>query len=161
VTREIEVHAQTVDALARRLAHPAQRLRDRAQFLGHLNARLSLAAGRLLEGHAWRVTALAHRVQALLPRTAELAALVRAHRERIKAAHAALHQRCRARIDSLAANLEHLSPGRVLERGYSVVRDAAGRVVNDAASLNEGDRLELTFARGSAGARVESARGKR
>jgi exodeoxyribonuclease VII large subunit len=62
-------------------------------------------------------------------------------------------------VDALCSSLEHLSPERVLERGYRLVRDAAGNVVSDGASLNNGDRLEITFARGSAAARVESSRG--
>ena len=156
--RDIEAHAQTVDRLTRRLGDPAQRLRERAQFLGHLRARLSRAAIHLLQEQAWRVVALAHRVHALVPRTEQLVALVGMQLERMKTAHSTMHQRCRARIEALSYNLEHLSPGRVLERGYSVVRDATGRVVSDAASLRPGDPLELTFARGSAGVRVDRTR---
>jgi exodeoxyribonuclease VII large subunit len=159
--REIEVRAQTVDKLAGRLAHPAQRLRDRSERLDHLRLRLSLSSQRLIEERAWRVSALAHRAQASLPRAAELGSLLRAQLERMRAALQAIHARCAANVSSLASNLEHLSPERVLERGYSVVRDAAGRVVNDAARLSPGDGLELSLARGAAGVRVESVRRKR
>ena len=41
--RIIENAMQTVDALARRLVHPAERLRSSSQHLGHLAARLSTA----------------------------------------------------------------------------------------------------------------------
>jgi exodeoxyribonuclease VII large subunit len=157
-TRDLEVRAQTVDRLCGRLAHPAQRLRDRAQLVGHLRSRLSQATARALEDRAWRVAALAHRVRAIAPRSAELAARVRSQALRLHSLVAAMHERSTTRIDTLRASLELLSPGRVLERGYSVVRDATGRIVRDAASLAEGERIEIGFARGSAGARVESRR---
>ena len=50
--RKIEYAMQAVDALARRLVHPAERLRTSQQFLQQLEKRLSSAASRLLE--QWR-----------------------------------------------------------------------------------------------------------
>jgi len=157
--RGIEARAQDVGLLSQRLGHPAQRLCEQAQRIVHLRERLHQRAAALLEGYAWRAAALGQRARSLAPRTAQLSALVLSHRERIRAAHAARQERCAARVNALQQSLVHLSPERVLERGYSVVRDAAGRVVSDAASLRPGDALELGFARGSASARVESARG--
>lgn len=46
--RKIEYAMQTVDALARRLLHPAERLRNSRQHLGHLAARLAAATARHL-----------------------------------------------------------------------------------------------------------------
>jgi exodeoxyribonuclease VII large subunit len=43
----------------------------------------------------------------------------------------------------------------VLERGYSIVRDAEGRIVRRSAGLAAGDLLDLTFAEGGAQTRVE------
>jgi exodeoxyribonuclease VII large subunit len=50
--RKIEYAMQAVDTLARRLVHPAERLRTSRQFLQQLEKRLSTAASRLLE--QWR-----------------------------------------------------------------------------------------------------------
>lgn len=50
--RRIEYAMQAVDALARRLVHPAERLRTSQQFLQQLEKRLSSATARLLE--QWR-----------------------------------------------------------------------------------------------------------
>jgi len=41
-----------------------------------------------------------------------------------------------------------------LERGYSVVEDAAGKIVRDSAQIASGDELKMTFAKGAAKARV-------
>lgn len=64
-----------------------------------------------------------------------------------------LYNRARGWDDSLAnlsGRLAALSPLNVLARGYSVARDAQGRVVQDAALLNEGQELEILLAKGAA-----------
>lgn len=59
-------------------------------------------------------------------------------------------QLCRAanRRDLVEAKLLGLNPLRVLERGYAVVLDAAGRAVVDATALNPGDRVRALLHRG-------------
>ena len=103
--RRIETAMQTVDALARRLVHPRERLRTSRQLLAQLAARLSFAS--------------AHRVEALA-----------------------------AQLAQLKASLASLNPEAVLERGYSLTRNARGEVVADAARVKEGERLTTTLARG-------------
>ena len=156
-SREIQVRAQTVDYLTRRLAHPARRLAEQARLIGALRLRLARAMAQQVEERAWRASVLLHRMHAMLPRTAELQELIRANVERIVAAAHRVHSAREARLAALAANLEHLSPVRVLERGYSLVRDASGRLVRDAATLKSGERIDVRFARGGVKARVESA----
>lgn len=56
-----------------------------------------------------------------------------------------------------AERLQALSPLAVLERGYSIARRADGTVVRAAAALQVGDRLRLTFARGTAAVQVEDS----
>jgi len=53
--RRIEYAMQAVDALARRLVHPAERLRASRQFLQQLEKRLASAASRLLEQWSGRI----------------------------------------------------------------------------------------------------------
>jgi exodeoxyribonuclease VII large subunit len=65
-------------------------------------------------------------------------------------------------VERLAANrreLEALSPTRVLERGYAVVRGADGVVVRRATQVATGDALELTLAVGRVDTRVEEVHG--
>jgi exonuclease VII large subunit len=71
--------------------------------------------------------------------------------ERALKARVAMPQRQLAR---LAAALDALSPLAVLERGYSLATVAGGRLVRDAAELEAGDRVELRFHRGRAGADI-------
>jgi exodeoxyribonuclease VII large subunit len=103
--RRIEYAMQTVDALARRLVHPRERLRTSRQLLAQLAARLSSAAAHRLDNFA-------------------------------------------AQLAQLRAALASLNPSAVLERGYSLTRDARGEVVLDAARIAEGERLTTTLAKG-------------
>ena len=63
----------------------------------------------------------------------------------------------RRRFDSLAAQLDSLSPLRVLARGYSLTENASdGRVIHDASDLRIGQELLTRFGRGHATSRVEN-----
>jgi len=53
-----------------------------------------------------------------------------------------------AQLAALKAGLVSLNPGAVLERGYSLTRNAQGEVVVDAGRVAEGDRLTTTLAKG-------------
>jgi exodeoxyribonuclease VII large subunit len=63
------------------------------------------------------------------------------------------HQRQLA--DRLAAQLDALSPLRVLERGYAVARDASGRVLRRQADFPPGLAFTLRVADGDVAARAE------
>jgi exodeoxyribonuclease VII large subunit len=53
-----------------------------------------------------------------------------------------------AQIGRLKASLASLNPAAVLERGYSLTRNAQGEVVRDAAQVPMGERLTTTLAKG-------------
>lgn len=161
VARELQVDAQTVDHLSRRLTHPARRLREAAQNLDHLRHRLGNAAARTFAERSSRVEALARRVRLLPPRVGEIEHRLIAQLRRMQSATHSAIERHVAKVEALAASLGHLSPERVLERGYSLVRDAAGALVRDARALSAGDELEISFANGAVSARVENARRER
>jgi len=103
--RRIEYAMQTVDALARRLVHPRERLRTSRQLLVQLAARLASATARRFDFFE-------------------------------------------AQLERFKASLTSLNPSAVLERGYSLTRNAQGEVVRDAARVNEGERLTTTLAKG-------------
>ena len=89
----------------------------------------------------------------------DVAAVRRALREQIDAIGRAgrdVAQGNRARLERICGELAHLDPEAVLTRGYSIVRDAAGRVVTQARQLNVGQPIEIVLAQGSVLARVES-----
>ncbi|MBI5527088.1 MAG: exodeoxyribonuclease VII large subunit [Deltaproteobacteria bacterium] len=64
----------------------------------------------------------------------------------------------RRRLSDSARLLEGLSPLAVLDRGYSLVHDACGRIVLDSETLRAGDNVSLRFARGGADATITLTR---
>ena len=81
--------------------------------------------------------------------------------ERLERAAVRWQRATAARVESLAqclsrleAGLKHLSPQNVLDRGYGIVTTASGAIVQDVAQVAIGAEVELTFARGAAGALI-------
>ncbi len=158
VRQELERRMLLVDHLARRLVHPEARLRAQSEVLGQLRLRLGQAASRIPSERRWEVARLMQRAQARLPNTEKLLATSLQLVARLRAATHATLERAGSACARRIANLSHLDPAAVLERGYSVVRDGSGRIVLRGASLAAGELLDITFAEGGAHARVERSR---
>jgi len=131
--RRAESAMQQLDYLQRRLVHPAQKIEQQTQHLGHLQSRLRMARPDLASLAA-RQQELARRLSAAMQRKLETGL---------------------ARLTAMQQHLAHLDPTQVLARGYSMVRDAHGRIVSDSAKVEPGARLEITFAKGWARAEVK------
>jgi exodeoxyribonuclease VII large subunit len=86
-------------------------------------------------------------------RSAEAAAARR--EERIVAGARRLAKAERVRVDTAEARLRALDPRRVLERGYTITRDAHGRAVRAAAATASGELLVTETADGEIRSRVE------
>jgi exodeoxyribonuclease VII large subunit len=63
-------------------------------------------------------------------------------------------RRAGEKLNLQSEKLKALSPLFPLKKGYAIVKDAGGKAVKTAASLNPGDRLNLQFAEGRAEAEV-------
>jgi exodeoxyribonuclease VII large subunit len=77
---------------------------------------------------------------------------------------AAVHPRHRlplvtARLGAAHREMEALSPARVLERGYAIVRTADGAVVRSAADAAPGAALDIELAAGRLAATVDDQKG--
>jgi len=158
VRQDLERRMLHVDHLARRLVHPDARLRAQSEMLGQFRLRLGQAASRISSERRWEVVRLMQRAQAGLPNTDKLLATSLLLVARLRAATHATLERAGSACARRIANLSHLDPAAVLERGYSVVRDGSGRIVLRGANLAAGDLLDITFAEGGADARVERSR---
>ena len=139
-------------------AHPGAVLRQHAQRLDDLEGRLRIAARSRLERARSRFTA----AQALLQRaspTLRLQALAlrleAARRALAGAARSGLVAR-RQRLELAARALHAVSPLATLDRGYAIVADAEGRVLQDVTRLSPGDRITARLARGRIAAEVVS-----
>lgn len=149
--RMMERRAQQLDWLARRLVSPAERLARQRTHLQQLSVRLASAGARPVRDARARFSLLQMRWQRWRPDLAAHQAKLGTLSQRLDAALLRQHERQSARIDTLAARLEVLSPRRTLERGYAAVLDAqSGRAVRAPSSLKPGRRLTVHLAEGAA-----------
>jgi len=156
--RGLERRMLDLDGLARRLRHPGERLAQQRERLEQLRIRLRREGLRGLEERRRQVQELASRARRSQPDMGRLDERVRVSALRLARAMHARAADWRASIVQRSAALGHLNPQAVLERGYSIVRDAKGSVVRDTGALVPGDPVVLTLARGEADARIEGVR---
>lgn len=155
----MERRMQYLDVLSRRLVHPGQRLRTQLDRLLRIQDGLVRSMHTQLGTRRWQLCALLHRSSMLLPRPLPQMARVLSLSRELRAALESQAEARRSRLAALETSLFHLDPARVLARGYSVVRDAAGNVVLGGVRLAVGDTLDITLAQGGAKVRVEQTRG--
>jgi len=155
--RFIEDRMQRLDYLSRRLLHPGERIRNQAVHLHHLASRLHGGWQRQDASRAWRLEALTRRHMRARPDVGNLA---RGAADLARRLRAVVRDRIRLagkEMRAVEAHLKHLNPQLVLERGYSITETAGGTIVRDSAQVNAGAQVGITFARGRAQARIESA----
>ena len=156
LARKLRNDMQQLDYLARRLVHPAEQLRQQQLGLTQLSQRLGHATRNRLSHEQHRMAQLRQRL--VTPRhriqheQRTLSALL-SRFQRAAQTHAQLRQ---SRLTQLGSSLAHLNPEGVLARGYSIVQQADGAVVHDAATLHASERLSIRFHRGQASATVDS-----
>ncbi|GHS95760.1 exodeoxyribonuclease 7 large subunit [Planctomycetales bacterium] len=75
----------------------------------------------------------------------------------LRRALSALLERRRERYKLLDARLAALNPNAVLRRGFSITRNAAGKILRSAQEATTGEKLQITLADGEVSARVERA----
>lgn len=146
---------QTLDYLQRRVIHPAQQVERKAQHLAQLHQRMQRAFAYRKQHQNWQWESLWQRLHAT-------ASVFSARHQQHARLAARLTQVVRviqdqqaARLENIAQHLSLLDPQQVLARGYSLVHDAQGHLLSDAAGLREGDRLRITFASGWAGVELK------
>jgi exodeoxyribonuclease VII large subunit len=157
--QKLEQRMQQVDYLSRRLVHPGERLDARLTHLTHLGQRLSNNTGHALAGREWHLQKLAHRLAAAKPDIATCEAQQRELARRLQFSLSHRMQDYQTGLQRLQANLAHLNPQSVLKRGFSMVRSADGKIVYDSKEIVMDEALSITFARGSAEARVTRKEG--
>ena len=153
--RGVEDRMLRLDYLARRLTHPGERIRNQEVHLQHLVTRLRGAWRRGTDDQSWRLRDASQRLRAYGPDTG---ALLLQQQELARRLHGAVRNVLAAaaeRVQGAQSHLLHLSPERVLDRGYSITETNAGEIVRDSAQLAIDQDLRITLARGTAAVRVK------
>ncbi len=157
--RRFEQAMQQLDYLQRRLVHPAQRMRQQHQHLEQLQQRLRQAHAYTVQHQQWRSAALRQRLRAVRPDVADLQTRQAGYARRLHEVTARNLERHALHLTTLQQHLQHLDPTQVLARGYSMVRDANGKIVTDRAQVAPGALLDVTFAHGWARTEVKETGG--
>jgi exodeoxyribonuclease VII large subunit len=148
--RTLTEKAQTVDWLSRRLASPGAYIQHERVKLLALQARLTHATRLPLTQMRHRLQQLSTRLAHQLPDTAHARRDVTDLARRLQAALAARQLRQRQTLGGLNTQLELLNPQRTLERGYAIVTDRNGRVMQSPAELAARSEVTIRLAQGSA-----------
>ena len=80
--------------------------------------------------------------------------------EQMKQQLLAKEETCRSRLELLRETVEAADPNRILQKGYTILRDEEGNVILDVAALRKDQDVSLEGAGGFAEAKVVSARKK-
>ena len=148
--------AQQIDWLAHRLQHPAQRIEQQRELLHNLQRRLDHGLALRCQRGRNALADLKHRLLLGRPETNAVARRLEALKTRLPAAYQQTLARKSGDLTRLNASLAHLNPNAVLERGYSIVTNAAGTILRNADSLEPNDSIAVCFASGRANATVTS-----
>jgi len=149
VHRPVELGRERLEARMRRLPQSAQLLQPQAQRLDDLSERLRRGLRDRAGLGREKLAAASSRLSPFI-----LSRLVRDARIRLEQARLvpALLERPLAqkteRLSGLARLASQFHPRKPLERGYAIVRDAAGKVLTTKANAEKADALCIEFADG-------------
>ena len=118
--------------------------------LVHQRERLQRASRRQQQNQQRHLQTLAHRLQQQNPqrqiRTAQQCADQLG--ERLHAAIARRRQSEQQRLHALMQHLHHLSPLNILQRGYALAYDSAGKTIARSDAVQPGDKISVRLASG-------------
>ncbi len=152
--RGIENRMQHGDMLGCRLIHPGKRIDDQLARLQRLRERINRVWLRSLESGHWRLRELNQRLTIARPKINRLVERQRDFRLRLQRATDARLEALAINLEREQANLAHLNPESVLQRGYSIAYAADGTVLRNSAQTGTGDTIRVVFAKGWSRARI-------
>ena len=157
IEQKLKTTALSIQHSKTRLRHPGQKLNEQAQRLDHLEA-------KLLNGINAKIINAKHQQQQLLSRVKALSPtkLLPLKEEQIhslqqrltQSVHTLLQQKS-FKLGSLSSQLNTVSPLATLERGYAIVKDEHGTVIQDASTTQKGDIIESQLYKGRLRCRVD------
>lgn len=145
---------QGLDHLSLRLIHPATRLVQTRDRLALLGSQLNSSLANNLRHHRDRINRAVLSLGRAVPRTEKPSGHIRLLQQRLISSILKQQQTRRNALDNIDAALAHLNPEATLARGFSIVRDAGGKLITDAANLHKGQTVSLYLARGGAEASI-------
>ena len=134
---------QQLTHLQKRLQHPGAKLQQQAQLLDHLDIRLARAMQNKLKESQQQNNQLAEqlRVQTPKKRVEESSQKIVESLRKLKRAMAQKQQSMQLKLEQNMHLLDTVSPLKTIGRGYTVIRDAQGKVINSTQKVAKGDSV--------------------
>ena len=153
---------QAIDSAMRRLENSmAKRISGSREALEALSSRRVLqSATGFIEQRRSQVETLRVRLEAASVFASKSRSQLDNLASRLDSALDAAMTRKKNEYLRAAAQLDALSPLKVLSRGYAIAMDEDGRAVKDSSGVRAGDKLTVRLASGALGCRVEDVYGK-
>ena len=145
LTRQLRQLDERVRHTAARLGDPRRLLEMKIQGLDHISHKMAAAFERGVSKRQTRLAEAGARLRHPRDRIAESSRMLAGYGERLLNLKTRLLRDPQRRLDHAGNMLESLSFKRVLDRGYTVIRDASGKLVCDAAQTAAGQALEIEF----------------
>ena len=159
ISRRTAEESRWLEGLDKRLGDPRRILESPTQRLDHAAERLGLGPRHLVELGKARLdrAAAGLRPRSLRDRIDQGKKAVESTGAALKLAGSRVVTDAERRVEAVAGLLDTLSYQRVLERGFTLVRDAAGTPLTTAAAAQPGMEIAIRFHDGEAGAVVAGA----
>lgn len=148
--RQIRTRQERLNALRARLRHPGDQLRQQSQRLDDLEQ-------RMLRAIQLRLTQRRHKLDQLQQRlsTQQPSQQINRYRQQVQQSYQQLQQllntrliQARMELKGQAGRLHAVSPLATLDRGYAIVQDEKGKVLQDSQQVQIGDRIEARLQQG-------------
>ncbi|UJP00594.1 MAG: exodeoxyribonuclease VII large subunit [Nitrosomonas sp.] len=145
----IENAMQRADMLSHRLIHPGDRIKQQSIHLQHLQDRFSTTWARQVEKKQWKLFEFNQRLLAASPDITDMEKRQKELIARFRTAYTRYLETLVIKLHHIHAQLCHLNPQSVLERGYSITYTANNSIVRDSKQVHYGDRIQVKFAHGT------------
>ena len=150
----IEYAMQQVDILTHRLIYPGDRIKQQYIHLQHLQDRLIKTWEHQIDKKYWKLLEFNQRLAAASPSVVRLEEQQKELTSRFRYAYSHYFEILAVRQQHLQAQLSHMNPQSVLERGYSITYSMHGTTIRDSKQIHSGDRIQVKFAHGMCEANV-------
>ena len=145
----IENAMQRADMLSHRLIHPGDRIKQQSIHLQHLQDRFRTTWAHQVERKQWKLLEFNQRLMAASPNITDMERQQKESIARFRTASIRYFETLAIKLHHVQAQLCHLNPQSVLERGYSITYAANSIIVRDSKQVHYGDRIQVKFAHGT------------
>lgn len=156
--RQLKDKRQKLAATAARLRHPGDKLQQQAQQLDQFEQRLIRNQKTAIDKHTERLANISLRLKQQSPSKAVSQNLVKVKSLAARLARSSeqLQHSRNTKLSHLADLLQGVSPLATMGRGYSVTRNAEGKIISNSSKIKEGDSISIQFHQGSADCTIKA-----